>query len=203
MRLSAAGCAPGERASSWRSTSLEEVSLEMIIGGAAFPMLGETYNRGAGALREIPMWAATILLNPRRGPQPRSHSPLRRRGRWSQLWQPALFTFLAPFAKKNWRERALDRQLDGALIGTMTGLLVLEPDQIARGSRQFLAQAWNCPPQENKLFCPELFWSPRGVPSGTPPCPGRPIRQRDCASHQPRRDVRSSRGYGPASRQPA
>ncbi len=47
--------------SAWRPIDPDVAGVNGTIGGAAFPLLGAAYDRGASPLREIPRWAAPVL----------------------------------------------------------------------------------------------------------------------------------------------
>lgn len=117
------------RTGAWHPVVPQAASLVSVVGGAAFPMLGAAYERRAGPLPEIPMWAAPILSQ-----------PTARAAAGAAFGARATRPVVAAFASS--LNRAAPGEVDGgqqggranitALALALMGTSALEPDQLTR-----------------------------------------------------------------------
>jgi hypothetical protein len=117
----------------WHPGTAQATSLDTVVGGAAFPVLGAAYERHVRPLREIPMWAAPILGQP----TARSATEV---AFGAKATRPVVSAFASSLTRPGpgapHRDQPSHRVNLTALALALMGSAVLEPDQLARVLRR-------------------------------------------------------------------
>ncbi|MGO9658440.1 MAG: hypothetical protein ACLQVK_13055 [Acidimicrobiales bacterium] len=119
-----------QRVGAWHPRAPGATSLDMVVGGAAFPMLGAAYEQSAGPVREIPMWAAPVLSQP-------TARAATETAFGAKATRPVVVAFASSLIRPVANEgtvagpRPRGVNLTALALGLM-GSPVLEPDQIVR-----------------------------------------------------------------------
>jgi hypothetical protein len=118
-----------QRAGAWHPRTPGATSLDTVVGGAAFPMLGAAYEQSAGPVREIPMWAAPVLSQP-------TARAATEAAFGAKATRPVVAAFasslIRPVAEQATAPDPRPRVNMTALALGLMGSPVLEPDQIVR-----------------------------------------------------------------------